>query len=345
MAFAKPKSRTSDTEKEYVKRSRTMLKRFTLETGVEIRNNTECSTELEKHLKRVVFKEKYSKSTIRKQKASLHYYFKENEFNVLKDMIEKIILTAPEKKQEKRTSAKKYKCLPESEYLKLTAKINRTNGKYDQMILAWIEATRIVGIRPKEWIQTKLIQKEHEGKVYKILKVMNAKNTNGRTFGKFRHIILQDLSDQEFFNITTMITFVESIQIEKGGLKEARKAWDKFYHSCRRRLSYLDQKSRPNAKKSITLYSARHQFAADLKANEIDDYEKAALMGHGSIITIDSSYGKKHQGKKGRFRVRPHRDDVISVIKMNSHNIEKKMKKEQFIKSTNNVNPVIKNER
>ena len=345
MGFKKPKTRATTTEREYVKRAITMLKRFTLATGVEVRNNHQCGNEIEKHLKHVVYEEAYLPSTIRKHKASLHYYFKTNGFDILQKVIEEIVLISPEKTNKKRTSAKKYKCLPEGEYIKLTAKINRSKGQYEQLILTWIEATRITGIRPKEWIQSVMITKEHEGRQFKILKVMNAKNSNGRTFGKFRHIVLMDLTDHEMFNITTMMTYVETIQKEEGTLEKSQVAWDKIYQACRRRLHYLDTKARPNSKKTITFYSARQQFSADLKANEIDEYEIAALMGHASIITADTNYGKKHHGKKGPFRVRPLRDDVLRVIELNKHNVKKKIKKEQFLTSKIEAKQVQKHER
>lgn len=312
------KTKTDETKKDYAKRARTFTKLFRLTRKRDIRNDGECAVEFTDFLVERIKEKNYTSPTIRKIKASLVYYFDENGDDKLSKAVSDINFTPDKKAKPKpRTSAQKYKHIPDSEYYKLCLVINSSNGQYDQLAMTWMECTQIVGIRPKEWIQTRFITKENKGKKYYILKVLNAKNTNERSFGKFRHIILADLTDEEMYLIKSMMRFVESIRAEFETLDEAREKWDKIYQSVRNRLSYLDKKARPKQKKSITLYSARHQFAADLKVNVDDPRERTALMGHASVGTIDISYGKKHHGKKGRFRVRPHKDDVIKVHKLN----------------------------
>ena len=65
-----------------------------------------------------------------------------------------------------------------------------------------------------------------------------------------------------------------------------------------RRLSTAVSKLWPTRKMKPTLYSGRHQFAANLKAAGYSRAEIAALMGHATDETAGQQYGRKKAGRK-----------------------------------------------
>jgi len=50
---------------------------------------------------------------------------------------------------------------------------------------------------------------------------------------------------------------------------------------------------------NITLYTARHPFSANAKSDGLTREEVAALMGHASIYTAGTHYGKRRSGHGG----------------------------------------------
>ncbi|MBD3612504.1 MAG: hypothetical protein HUJ13_08885, partial [Hydrogenovibrio crunogenus] len=62
----------------------------------------------------------------------------------------------------------------------------------------------------------------------------------------------------------------------------------------------------------ITLYSGRHQFAANAKLAGLKPIEIAALMGHGAQDTNEKFYGRKVNGSGG-FGVCASSDDMEAI--------------------------------
>ena len=69
-----------------------------------------------------------------------------------------------------------------------------------------------------------------------------------------------------------------------------------FYENVRKRLYNIVIRLFPRSKKHVTLYSARHQLIADLKASGYALSDIACIVGHGNDVTASEHYGKKRVG-------------------------------------------------
>ena len=74
--------------------------------------------------------------------------------------------------------------------------------------------------------------------------------------------------------------------------------WKSYYEGCSNLLKYTCIKLWPNRERHPTLYSARHQFSANMKASGCKPEEIAALMGHAVDDTATTTYGKKVNGTR-----------------------------------------------
>jgi integrase len=165
-----------------------------------------------------------------------------------------------------------------------------------------------VGLRPQEWFGARIALTSTRGKTeVPILQVENAKYNSIRANGKVREIELDGLTQDELDVIQNTIhefaantnrrqPFLRALQRElqvvlanliKAGLIEA-----KYAH--------------------LTLYSARHQFAANAKSANLPYRDIAALLGHRSQKTASWHYARKTVGH-GSIAVRPSAGSVAAV--------------------------------
>lgn len=340
-------TKTENTRKEYLKRAGKRLAKYVEETGNDVSENGIMVERLSQYLRVQRVNNNYKQNTWRKIRAELKCYFEEHGMKSNVRMINelprlKIIEEAT------KESKKSYKHLP----IKITEKIieqliKNKDSETSLTLIHWIYATRIVGVRPCEWISARLkkdfeVTNEDGSKGHMaVLQIDNAKNTNGRTFGDKRQIILADVTPEEMKHIDYMYELVTLIR--KTIPEESWKnAWQLYYEKCRSLLYRTNKKVRPKGKINVTLYSARHQFAADFKATELSEYEGAALMGHGSIATADRHYGLKHLGDKDRFRVRAPKHLVKKVLEKTSRAaMEKRKKSEMWLSENRNIQSVV----
>jgi integrase len=179
--------------------------------------------------------------------------------------------------------------------------------------LIWITANVLVGLRPCEWRHAKLIIVDSKP----ILKVKNAKSTNGRAHGEFRHIDISSFSKKHLNLIKTQLRFIRD-------LDQSQDAWDSYYNSVRRRIFSLVRKVDKFQKRYPSLYSTRHQYAADAKSAGLDLASIAALMGHATDETVRETYGRKKDGS-GHFSAQPDSDEVARVKSGKTRKIERKI--------------------
>lgn len=236
---------------------------------------------------------KLSSSTVRYYRASLSYYaeleketgqISQDVFNKIKNTLSN--LQAGSKKDlELRTSAKKQKHLTLKDFSFLDDALKNSKNRWAKPTRIWLHAGIISGLRPIEWQQT-LYDKDEDKLIIK-----NAKNTNGRSHGEFRTIHLSHLDN---FEKTILLQHLKvATQFYQSG------NWDTYYEGCGNLLKYTANKIWPSRKRHPTLYSARHQFSANLKASGCRPEELAALMGHAVDDTAMTTYGKKVNGTRG----------------------------------------------
>lgn len=214
------------------------------------------------------------------------------------------------KKDSTQTTRLRYKNIPEKIYQKLQIIMNNSSSNYDKYLKYCFEATIMTGLRPSEW-KTLQISKinTRDGATVHLLKVKNGKASQGRTFGKYRTLLVKASSTD--IDIICKTNNIAKEIYEKGGID----AWDKFNTCCIDRLKYLNKRiGQTGKKKRVTLYSARHQFKINMEAREgCNRYILAALMGHGSIATAGINYGRKGKATKTRIKIIPHKSDVNKV--------------------------------
>ena len=158
----------------------------------------------------------------------------------------------------------------------------------------WVVAGRATGLRPSEWEHAELT----EGPTGPILVVRNAKHTNGRGNGETRRIDLSDIvhlatyTDSPHPNQAWEAIKSHLVNVAKE--KEKPDGFRRYRKSCRNTLYRLTKEA---GVKGASLYTSRHQFAADAKRANLSRAEVAALMGHASDETATTHYGRRIQGR------------------------------------------------
>ena len=148
------------------------------------------------------------------------------------------------------------------------------------------------------------------------LVVTNAKNTQGRAHGVTRTLDMADLTEQKQQVLCLHFDYVQQAKSEPG--QEGVSGFERFYSHCRSCLYEATRALWPHRKQFITLYSARHQFSANAKHNDLPLEKIAALMGHASIETATAHYGRRSAGNGG-MKVTANSDDVARVTVLNHH--------------------------
>ncbi|HOY70210.1 MAG TPA: hypothetical protein PL131_11310 [Methylotenera sp.] len=199
------------------------------------------------------------------------------------------------------TSSQKAKRIRPGEIQILAKNVNEYKGKWRLPATIWIAANILVGLRPCEWRTARLMT--IDGRLN--LEVTNAKNTNGRSHGEFRHLDISGLQDKD-------------IQLIKGQLQSvshyvnSNASWETFYGGVRRAIRCLARTNLPKQNKYPSLYSSRHQFAANAKSVGLTKVEVGALMGHATDETATMHYGKKKYGS-GSFAIKASPAEIARV--------------------------------
>jgi hypothetical protein len=200
-----------------------------------------------------------------------------------------------------RTSSQKSKQIIWDDLRTLARESQQMRGRWIRPALLWLATNMLVGLRPSEWRFASL--DELEGRV--TLVVLNAKNTNGRAHGEKRHLDITGLGFKAVMRIRAQI---QSASQHAGD----DVAWNAYYTGCRQTIHQLTRKFLPKLRKYPSLYSSRHQFAANAKSAGMSKVELAALMGHAVDDTAGSHYGKKKHGS-GACRVKADTNEMDKV--------------------------------
>jgi integrase len=190
-----------------------------------------------------------------------------------------------------RTSGLKEKRLPPSDLEKLLDHLiskNTSDTKISASRLAFLFMIcgTITGLRPCEWPSAEICPATPTAPI--TLRVRNAKNTNGRANGELREILLPDLN-KKLDRMIGLLAAVARKFNEEG-------AYEKRLSSAAKALYRANKELWPNRKKHYTLYSPRHQAAANWKTVFTRE-QIAALMGHCSIKTATMHYGRRSAGR------------------------------------------------
>jgi integrase len=203
-------------------------------------------------------------------------------------------------KRTTKTSGSKLKKFPLRDYRRLVDHLEAHPSPWCEGLLDWLAAGLLTGLRPIEWGQCTLTTVQGET----ALVVDNAKATNARAHGPTRTLLLGGLDEEERQQIARHVERAR-------GFADAND-YERFRQGCAATLARTVRQIWPRRPKHATLYSLRHQFAADAKASGFSTEEIAALMGHAVDTTATQHYGRKSAGLE-MVRVRPDPQEVARV--------------------------------
>lgn len=192
----------------------------------------------------------------------------------------------------RRTAAGKAKSLSSEDQHRLMMWLRGHRGKWDALTEDWLFWSIQTGLRPVEWRDATLHM--HTSPV--ALNVRNARRSNGRAHGDFRTVHLQ--VDTEAMQ--ALQAFMRRVQCDFD--------FDAAYQGCRRALHRAAHALWPRRHHHPTLYTGRHQFAANAKASGLAPEAVAALMGHAVTETHQTHYGKRRCGRGELFAMADARD-------------------------------------
>lgn len=207
-----------------------------------------------------------------------------------------------------RTSSSKSKTLPSADLHALADYLHEKSPTWGKLTARWLTYGSLTGLRPTEW-QTVHVEfpdtdrpKEDD---HLILVVKNAKHDHERAHGAERRVHVYIAQE----HWTNFLSFIHDLQAHD---------YHEAYTGCRIALWRAARALWPRRKKQPTLYSPRHQFAADAKSVGLQPTEIAALMGHSVTETHQAHYGKRRCGR-GFVSVEADESDVSRVEQRMQH--------------------------
>lgn len=208
-------------------------------------------------------------------------------------------------KRSVRTSAAKLKAMPAADFEAIKAYLASQVGRqrHANVLFKWLQADRLVGLRPSEWMRAGLI--EVDG--LPALRVVNAKGTNGRANGVHRTLLLDRLAPVEVKCIGDLLSMLAEMGKEPGyDFQQHLNQLRVYMHAVTRRCLGTRQRY-------PSLYSGRHQFVADAKAGQRSHGEIAALVGHSSDATAATHYGRTAKGDAKNIKVSALPSEIATV--------------------------------
>ncbi|MBM6583929.1 hypothetical protein ILT44_27380 [Microvirga sp. BT689] len=185
-----------------------------------------------------------------------------------------------------RTSATKCKRFPQQARDTIQKALVTSGSGYASPLSDYLRAGVLAGLRPQEWPGVEF-RPPPEGWALEMM-VRNAKHDGARGNGAFRTLRWRSLGDEDHQALVRWVTHAKSAH--RNG------SYEVLLDGLARLLRDLCRGLWPKRKQHYTLYSCRHEFAAQVKAGYGDPATVAALMGHASDATASSHYGRPRRG-------------------------------------------------
>lgn len=263
----------------------------------------------------------WSKSTWRQYKAALTFRFRAmgspdslEAVDMLRDGHQSPCAT-----KTRRTSGRRAKNVSTADLRSVVHRIQASKSQYATILVTWLLLGAEVGLRPHEWGQARVVyvmpqdvgDEEAESTTpLPYLQIRNAKGTNGRTHGEYRHLNLSRLSPAEVKVVADFCKFMSSITA--GG------SYKRYYSACVKLLYRVNRELHENDdKRWVQLYSPRHRFSAEAK-RMLGEEGVAALMGHGTTKTAARHYGRRITAT-GSLGPRPVAAEIARVRKIRGY--------------------------
>lgn len=202
------------------------------------------------------------------------------------EMLSRATHLVPSKRQMRRrprTSAKKRtRSVTTEDMHELLDQLQQSRSSYRIHAMMWISATAWTGLRPSEWRTARI----HNG----VLIVHNAKLSEERAHGRFRHLLIEQMPEQRRRLIERFVSDI---------LNDYRdpQAFHRLFEGTRRLIQRAGKKRWPRRRYTLSLYSFRHLFASYAKSFYAGSPEVvAALMGHANDRTAFHHYKRQGRG-------------------------------------------------
>jgi len=293
------------------------------------------------HLQKLVANKEAAQSTVRVLKAAAIYWLAEEAQHVIAQggspsdyeaayaaIRELSTRQLPTRTQ--KTSSTKLKFFPKEAVDSLAEYAAATpQAKHAGVMVAFVRANLLVGLRPEEWFGTgfmSYLQRDKDGgylrdsggrlKYTLALRVDNAKVTHGRGNGAEREILLHDITTADLAALMHFRAIAESYAAKMPADTPrsviAKAFFKPLQQTLNNALRKLAQRAGQAAGPLPTIYSTRHQVIANAKQSGLSDREIAAMFGHSSIATAKTHYGKKASGWMS-VTFRPSTESVAAV--------------------------------
>lgn len=280
--FPEPTSRTSETERTYIKHGIALRNTYVHEMGIQ--------PELVDLVEWFIGKDGvYSSSTIRAYRSALIYladrHFERGKMS--HDRLQycrELLKSGPTPKakgQHRQTSSLKRKSIPDHKLAMLLQFLDDTATENSTFLASWIRWSLTFFPRPSEWWTASTFQRECEdGTTVTAISFGNCKATNGRSFGPERFLDL-NLDRNQY---TDLANFIRELRVRT----RAYKSPDAFYDVFRKQFSAacVDAKV-----PKLSPYSLRHIGMAVAKS-EMDSQSVSYAAGHGSDVTKTVHYAR-----------------------------------------------------
>ena len=204
-----------------------------------------------------------------------------------------------------KTSARRRKNFHEDDLKPIVEIIRESRSQYAPLLELWILFGRMTGLRPHEWCKADVLEEMPEtGEKGPFLRVRNAKATNGRGNGKYRHLDLSAIPPSTTEALRMFAKHMDTLAL--------RGEYERTYHAVRNLLRQANRKVYGGRRQQyISLYSVRHLFSSAAKA-AMTLVEVAALMGHNNNRTASLHYGRRRHASGG-LDVKPRSEEVATV--------------------------------
>lgn len=288
-------SRTKSTEDQYLKRFELLRERFISETNFDPYSEMDEFAEWLDILRKTL-----KKSSWRIYRAAINQaIIKEKQTEKLVTVLSRVGEGDPRyrvSKKTSRTSAKKSKTVTNNELSELIEFLKKENTSTSILTMRFILSTRYCGLRPAEWRTCDIDMGE------KKLHVKNAKSTNGRANGEYRLLDLSNIPSDILNHINILVSDLGWTEVER---------FERAYVKVKNKLYQAGKKLFPYRRGgTITLYTFRHQYLADMKKSLEDIYGVSASAGHASIETAQLHYSKRRNGRISSELALPSEEDI-----------------------------------
>ena len=303
MATSATHTRTSKTERDYVKRYRQIRRQAAASLGIQ-NEAFVGQIQIVRHL--IARKPGLAKRTWQLYKSAVRFVIER--LPQTPETIEALELLASQSQsgalpRGSETSAKKAKNFSAKDYQRLSSYLESNYHRHPlaKPLHLWCELTLIAGLRPGEW--PTLEAHEDDAGVLEKLVIGNSKVSNGRGNGSTRTILTDRFTEHELRIVQEVFTIFPSLYAEQGR--------DRLQNRLRKYMARAVRACLGKRDKYPSLYTLRHQFAANAKAN-LSQAEVAALMGHASDATAGRNYAKARQAT-GTVNAKAAKEEIARV--------------------------------